>query len=60
MQEGTGTLWRIRRTAGPAGDRPPKPRTFPFYVLQTATWIAAPIALVALIGLLFRRGRRAS
>lgn len=29
MQKQTGTLWRIRRTAGPRGDRPPEPVVVP-------------------------------
>jgi glucose/arabinose dehydrogenase len=44
MQAGTGTLWRIRRSGGSAGERPPRARTFPFYVLQLAVWLLAPIA----------------
>jgi glucose/arabinose dehydrogenase len=32
--EGTGTLWRIRRTTGPAGMRPPAPREVPTYALK--------------------------
>lgn len=31
MQAETGTLWRIRRTGGPRGERPPTPRTVPLY-----------------------------
>src|SRR5207248_695897 len=34
MQQGTGTLWRIRRTAGPRGERPPEPRVVPLYAVQ--------------------------
>ena len=58
MQEGTGTLWRIRRTAGPAGERPPTPATFPLYVAQLATWIAVPAAVGAAAIRLIRRRRR--
>jgi hypothetical protein len=29
MPEGSGTLWRIRRTAGRAGQRPPRPTGYP-------------------------------
>lgn len=34
IQKGTGTLWRIRRNAGPRGDRPPEPMVVPLYALQ--------------------------
>ena len=59
MQAGTGTLWRIRRTAGPAGERPPQPTTFPFYVLQAAVWLLIPVVVavgaIAAIARLLRR-----
>jgi hypothetical protein len=59
MQAGTGTLWRIRRTGAAAGDRPPKPATFPFYVAQLATWaggaIGFGVAATAAIRRLTRR-----
>src|SRR5919202_2766433 len=34
MVAGTGSLWRIRRTAEPPGDRPAEPRRVPVYPLQ--------------------------
>lgn len=34
QQMDTGTLWRIRRTAGPQGLVPPKPTAVPIYLLQ--------------------------
>ena len=34
QQMDTGTLWRIRRVAGPQGLVPPKPTTVPIYLLQ--------------------------
>jgi glucose/arabinose dehydrogenase len=34
QQIGTGTLWRIRRVAGPQGLTPPEPRKVPIYLLQ--------------------------
>jgi glucose/arabinose dehydrogenase len=34
MPLGTGTLWRIRRTAGPGGERPPTPKSVPLYAFQ--------------------------
>jgi glucose/arabinose dehydrogenase len=45
MPLGTGALWRIRRTAGPAGERPPKPLPMPLYLLQ---YLAAPIGVAGL------------
>jgi glucose/arabinose dehydrogenase len=47
MQQGTGSLWRIRRTGGPRGDRPPLPITVPLNLLQ---WLAAVMAIVSLLG----------
>lgn len=41
MQKETGTLWRIRRTAGPRGDRPPEPIVVPLYALQLAGLVVA-------------------
>jgi glucose/arabinose dehydrogenase len=58
MQAGTGTLWRIRRVAADAGDRPPNPITFPFYALQAAVWVLAPLALAAGLLAAIRRARR--
>jgi glucose/arabinose dehydrogenase len=58
MQKGTGTLWRIRRTAGPRGDRPPEPTVVPLYALQ---FLLAGIGVVsvsaATIAWLVRRKR---
>jgi glucose/arabinose dehydrogenase len=39
VQAGTGTLWRIRRTIGPRGERPPHPIVVPFYTLQYLAWL---------------------
>jgi hypothetical protein len=44
MQQGTGALWRIRRTGGPRGDRPPEPMTVPFYALQYLALLAGMAA----------------
>ena len=44
MKEGTGTLWRIRRTGGPQGVRPPRPREVPMYVLL---FLAVPALALA-------------
>jgi len=47
MQRGTGTLWRIRRTEGPRGDRPAPPITVPLYALQFLAFVAGMIGLAA-------------
>lgn len=60
MKKGTGTLWRIRRTAGPAGDRPPRARQVPLYLLLAIGILGAGAGTVAvLIGVIrrLRRGR---
>jgi glucose/arabinose dehydrogenase len=57
MQQGTGTLWRIRRTEGPQGDRPPQPAVLPLYVLQLLALVAGAAGLAAL-GLWVARRRR--
>lgn len=57
VQAGSGTLWRIRRTSGTIGDRPPEPITLPLYAAQLVAWIGAPIAALAAIVLLRRRRR---
>jgi glucose/arabinose dehydrogenase len=58
MQAGTGTLWRIRRTEGPAGTVPPEPARFPFYVAQWAAWLAVPVVLIAVAVIARRRRAR--
>jgi hypothetical protein len=40
-KKGTGTLWRIRRTSGPRGERPPQPRVVPIYALRAAGIVGA-------------------
>jgi len=47
MQRGTGTLWRIRRTEGPRGDRPAQPITVPLYALQLLALVGAMSGLIA-------------
>ncbi len=56
MQKQTGTLWRIRRTEGPRGERPPKPVVVPLHALQFG---AAAIGLVGVAGAAFAFARRA-
>ena len=51
MKKGTGTLWRIRRTSAPRGERPPQPRLVPIYALRAAGIIGA----VGLTGWVIRR-----
>jgi hypothetical protein len=50
MQMGSGTLWRIRRTSGPTGERPPEPITLPAYGLKYATIATVAIGAIALGG----------
>ena len=58
MPKGTGTLWRIRRTGGPRGERPPEPTKPPVYALQLAGIVgAAGLTGWALWRLLRRRGQ---
>jgi glucose/arabinose dehydrogenase len=47
MQKGTGTLWRIRRTQGPRGDRPALSISVPLYALQLFALLAGVISLLA-------------
>lgn len=57
MPKGTGTLWRIRRTGGPRGERPPRPTTVPLYRLaEVGALVAIGLGAWALQRLL--RGRR--
>jgi glucose/arabinose dehydrogenase len=51
MPKGTGTLWRIRRTGAPRGDRPPEPKVVPLYALQLAGLVGA----IGLTGWVVRR-----
>lgn len=56
MVEGTGTLWRIRRTASDRGETPPRPIVLPLNALR----LLLPAAIVALavagvIALIVRR-----
>lgn len=56
LKEGSGTLWRIRRTEEPRGWGPPRPLTLPFYLLQFAGLIVVLLAVIlAIIGWLARR-----
>lgn len=59
MRKESGTLWRIRRTGGPAGLRPPEPQTVPFYTLQYLAWIGLAAGALLLGGLFLRRLMRA-
>jgi glucose/arabinose dehydrogenase len=55
MRQGSGTLWRIRRTGGPAATHPPAPMAVPFYTVQYLVWALLAIAGLALGGWLVRR-----
>ena len=57
MKEGTGTLWRIRRTEGPRGERPPRPRQVPLYALLFVLPVGILLAVVAVGIWLALRGR---
>jgi glucose/arabinose dehydrogenase len=46
MKLGTGSLWRIRRTAEPQGQFPPPPKRVPLYLLQGLA-ILGGVALLA-------------
>lgn len=50
MVEGTGTLWRIRRTDGPHGLQPPKPMVLPTNALRLALPLVGGIVAAALLG----------
>ncbi len=47
MQKGTGTLWRIRRTEGPSGDRPRDPLVVPLHAFQYLVGIAGLVGIAA-------------
>ena len=55
MQAGTGTLWRIRRTQGPAGEAPPQPLVIPLYALQGLALAGGALALAFGLNWLVRR-----
>jgi hypothetical protein len=59
MQQGTGTLWRIRRTDGPRGERPPQPLVLPLHAWQSLVVgaIGATVAAVRGATRLLRRAR---
>jgi len=58
MKQGTGSLWRIRRTGGVAGTKPPEPIQVPLYGLQALAAAAAGILVALGVGALVRRRRR--
>jgi glucose/arabinose dehydrogenase len=55
MPKGTGALWRIRRVAGPRGERPPEPLTFRAHAWRTAAAATAALGVAALGGWLISR-----
>ncbi|MBW3615647.1 MAG: PQQ-dependent sugar dehydrogenase [Actinobacteria bacterium] len=55
VQQGTGTLWRIRRTGAPAGDRPPAPIVAPSYAIKAAAGIVVAAVAWNLVRRLFNR-----
>jgi glucose/arabinose dehydrogenase len=58
MPLGTGTLWRIRRTGEPAGERPPAPITVPLYPLQLLGLLGGGAAAAGVAWWLARRRGR--
>lgn len=61
MKKQTGTLWRIRRTDGPRGERPPEPMVVPLHALQNLAGLVGLVgAAVATVagGLLIKRALR--
>jgi glucose/arabinose dehydrogenase len=57
-QEGSGALWRIRRTDGPAGELPPRPIEAPVYGLQYLAAAATAVGVFLTGRWLWRRLRR--
>ncbi|MBW3560739.1 MAG: PQQ-dependent sugar dehydrogenase [Proteobacteria bacterium] len=55
MKKQTGTLWRIRRTEGPRGDRPPEPMVIPLHFLQNTAVLAGVLGAVVAGGMLLKR-----
>ncbi len=56
--EGTGTLWRIRRTAGPTGQKPPAPREVPSYAIKAVLGGLAGVGAASVVAnRAFRRRR---
>jgi hypothetical protein len=55
MQAGTGALWRIRRTDGPAGEEPPRPMVVPLYALQGLALAGGALGLAFGLNRLVRR-----
>lgn len=57
MQKGTGTLWRIRRTAVAGGERPPRPKVVPLYLLMALSILAGVAATIGMAVWLISRLR---
>ena len=59
MQAGTGTLWRIRRTSGPQGQRPPQPVVLPLHAWQSVVvgMIGAGVAAAGAMKRIIRGAR---
>ncbi len=58
VQKGTGALWRIRRTEGSAGERPPQPVVVPSYAIKAAAGAVGAVASWRLLRRLFKRRDR--
>ncbi len=55
MQKGTGTLWCIRRTGGPRGERPREPLVVPLHAFQYLLGLVGMLGLIAVGGWLLKR-----
>jgi hypothetical protein len=57
MKEGTGALWRIRRTSAIRSDLPPKALTLPVYLIRLVGFLLAIAGIGAGVAALIRRRR---
>lgn len=55
MVEGTGTVWRIRRTTGDRGEIPPRPIVVPLNASRLLPAAVVALALAGVIALIVRR-----
>jgi glucose/arabinose dehydrogenase len=56
----TGTLWRIRRVAGPQGVTPPDPTSVPIYLLQGLALLAGIVGIGIISARLLKKARENS
>jgi hypothetical protein len=60
MKEGTGVLWRIRRTGAVHYETPPKSLSLPVYLIRGLAFVFAGLGLSLGISRLFRRRQKAN